>query len=268
MRDVWALIRASWHTAISYRIAFILSVASMLVTVLPVYFVSKALQPLAGGAIAQQGGSYFGFLVVGFIGFAFISTAVNAVPTRLGGAITTGTLEALLSTRASLPSILTGLVGYQFLLTAVKSLLFLAAALLLGLAVAWQQSASALVLLGLVVLAYVPFGLLAAAMMLAFRTTGPLPSAVLILSGLLGGVYYPMSARVIPEWVRQLSDFVPLTYGLRALRETLLDGQPLAAVRGDLFTLLGFVLSLWALGLIAMTEALRYARRAGTLAQY
>ena len=268
MREIGALVRASWHTAISYRVAFVLSVASMLVTVLPVYFVSKALQPLAGGAIVEQGGSYFGFLVVGFIGFAFISTAVNAVPTKLGGAITTGTLEALLSTRASLPTVLTGLVGYQFLLTLVKSLLFLVAALLLGMSVAWQQSASAVLLLTLIVLAYLPFGLLGAAMMLAFRTTGPLPSVVLILSGLLGGVYYPMSAHVIPDWVRQLSDFVPLTYGLRALRETLLRGQPLWAVRGDLFTLVGFVLMLWALGLMAMAEALRYARRAGTLAQY
>ena len=43
---------------------------------------------------------------------------------------------------------------------------------------------------------------------------------------LLGGVYY--STSVIPEVVRPLASVVPLTYGLRALRRTLLSGEPLS----------------------------------------
>jgi ABC-2 type transport system permease protein len=102
--------------------------------------------------------------------------------------------------------------------------------------------------------------------MLAFRTTGPLSSVVLILSGLLGGVYYPTN--VIPEGIQKLSLAVPLTYGLRALRRTLLEGMPFSAVAPDVITLLGFVVLLTSVGLLVLTEALHYARRAGTLAQY
>jgi len=82
----------------------------------------------------------------------------------------------------------------------------------------------------------------------------------------LGGVYYP--THVMPSWLPRLSDAIPLTYGLRALRMTLLEGIPFSAVIPDVATLIGFVLVLTALSLFALTEALHYARRSGTLAQY
>ena len=126
--------------------------------------------------------------------------------------------------------------------------------------------ALSLLILMLIILAYLPFGLLAAALQLAFRTAGPLPSAVLIASSLLGGVYYP--TQVIPSWIQRVSEAVPLTYGLRALRETLLEGASFRAVMPDVATLVGFVLLLTALSLFALSEALHYARRSGTLAQY
>jgi ABC-2 type transport system permease protein len=91
---------------------------------------------------------------------------------------------------------------------------------------------------------------------------------VMIASGLLGGVYWSMSARVIPDWVRAMGSYVPLAPGLRALRHTLLDGASLSAVMPDVLLLIGFVVMLNALGCLAFVEALRYARRTGTLAQY
>ena len=99
-----------------------------------------------------------------------------------------------------------------------------------------------------------------------FRTTGPLPQGVLIASGMLGGVYYP--THVIPSWIERISDVMPLTYGLRALRRTLLDGAPLSAVASDLAVLAGFIVVLSVAAAIAFRAALGHARRAGTLAQY
>jgi ABC-2 type transport system permease protein len=266
MREALSLIRASWNTALSYRLSMLLSLVSLLVTVVPLYFVANALQPVMAHSIATQGGEYFGFLLVGMIAFSFIMTAVNAVPGVIGSGINTGTLEALLSTRAPLPAILLGLVGYNFAWTGIRALLLLAAGVVLGVHLAWGAWLSSFAILVLIVLAYLPVGLIAAALVLAFRTTGPLPSAVLVLSGLLGGVYYP--TQVIPSWIQRLSDLVPLTYGLRALRRTLLEGAPFAAVASDVATLIGFVLFLTAVSLFALSEALHYARRTGTLAQY
>ena len=54
----------------------------------------------------------------------FVSTTVNSIPDAVGGGIGTGTLEALFSTRASIPSLLAGMVGYSFVWSAVKAVLF------------------------------------------------------------------------------------------------------------------------------------------------
>jgi ABC-type polysaccharide/polyol phosphate export permease len=268
MREALALITASWRTQRSYRVSIVLSILSLGVTVLPVYFVSKALQPYAAESIANQGGNYFGFLVVGFIALIFVSTTVSSIPDAVGSGIGTGTLEALLSTRASIPSLLAGMVGYSFVWTAVKAVLFLALALVLGLHLSLSASLSGVFILVLIVLAHIPFALIAASLVLAFRTTGQIPSIVMIASGLLGGVYWSMSAKIIPPWVHAIANWVPLAPGLRALRQTLLNGAALSTVMPDLLLLVGFIVMLNAIGFVAFVEALRYARRTGTLAQY
>lgn len=268
MRSAYALIQASWRTQRSYRVSIVLSILMLGVTVLPVYFVSKALQPYMASSIVDQGRNYFGFLVIGMIALMFVSTTVSSIPDAIGAGIGNGTLEALLATRASIPSLLAGMVGYSFLWTAVKGVLFLAFALALGLHLSFGATLSGLIILLLIVLAHVPFALLAASLVLAFRTTASIPSAVMVASGLLGGVYWSMSAKAIPAWVQALSNYVPLAPGLRALRQTLLDGASLSAVMPDVLLLIGFVVLLNAIGGLAFVEALRYARRSGTLAQY
>ncbi|HUE77277.1 MAG TPA: hypothetical protein VMM83_04990, partial [Longimicrobiales bacterium] len=65
-----------------------------------------------------------------------------------------------------------------------------------------------------------------------------------------------------------ISNALPLTYGLRAIRGTLLEGMPLHQVLGDVVILAAFAVGLALLSAWLFALALRYARRAGTLAQY
>ena len=93
-----------------------------------------------------------------------------------------------------------------------------------------------------------------------------LPSRRGTVSALLGGVYYP--TKVIPSWIQAVSDFVPLTYGLRALRGTFLQGQSISQVLPDILILSGLAAALLSTSWLAFLWSLRHARRAGTLAQY
>ena len=136
----------------------------------------------------------------------------------------------------------------------------------MGAHLAWDRFGAVVPILLLVVLAHIPIGIMSAAMVLAFRTQGPLPQLVFMLSTFLGGVYYP--THVIPGAIQMISAIVPLTYGLRAIRVVLLEGKPLTAVAGDLLTLVAFAVGLFVVSAITFQAALRYARRAGTLAQY
>ncbi|HKG91345.1 MAG TPA: ABC transporter permease [Gemmatimonadaceae bacterium] len=263
-----ALVRASWLTARTYRVNLLLSLVYLPVLIVPVFYISRAVQSVAEDAIRTQGGQYFGFVLLGMITFSFVSAAVNGLPAALAGGVSTGTLEALLATPVRLPVLLAGLTGYNFVWTTIRALLMLGIGLALGARIEWARAPVAVAILALIVAAHVGFGVLGAAMTLAFRTAGPLGQAVIVASSLLGGVYWPTDARVIPDVIRGLSDFVPLTYGLRALRQTLLEGAGLAAIAPDVAKLTGIAMLLLGASALGFRAALRYARRAGTLAQY
>jgi ABC-2 type transport system permease protein len=121
-------------------------------------------------------------------------------------------------------------------------------------------------IVALVILSHLPIGIITAAMVLAFRTRGPLPQLVLIASTFLGGVYYPTT--VIPGWIKSVSEFLPLTYGLAALRAVLLEGRSISTEWRDVTILLVFTVVTLVLSGVAFRAALRYARRVGNLAQY
>lgn len=266
MRKVLALIRVNWLSASSYRLSVVLSVASLLATVVPLYFVANAIQPVIADSIQSQGGEYFAFLLVGMVAFSFLNTAVNSLPSTVSSGIGSGTLEALFTTPTRVSVLLSGMIGYGFLWTAARALILVLAGVAFGAHFAWDRSLLGGAILLLIVLAYLPFGLVAAALVLAFRTTALVPRAVLVLSGLLGGVYYP--TKVIPSWIQHLSSALPLTYGLRALRQTVLEGMPLKDVAPDVMILLAFAIVLTALGAAAFAWALHYAKSAGTISQY
>lgn len=266
MREAMALIRARWLTIASYRMQTVFSFFGLIVSVVPIYFISKALQPMMANSIENQGGQYFAFVVLGLISYAFISTATGALHATFSSDISNGSLEAVLATPISMPALLAGMFGQAFIWTVLRTSMVLLGAAVLGAHIVWSKALVALLVLTLTILTYVPMGIIAAALVLAFRTTGPLPTAITAVSMLLGGVYYPTTA--IPSWLAMASRGVPLTYGLRALRRTFLDGAPLSAVAGDLAILCGFAIVLFAIALLAFSMAWTYARRAGTLAQY
>ena len=266
MSKVLALARANWLSTLSYRLDTFFSFVSILITAVPLYFVSHALQPIMASSIKGEAPDYFGFIVIGGIAFAFTSTAVNALHGALSGEISTGSLEALISTPTPLVVLLAGMVGQPLSMTMIRTAVMLFFGVLLGVHIVWSAALTGLGILVLITLSYLSFGIFAAALVLGFRATGPFPGAVMVASALLGGVYYPTD--VIPTWLGHLSALVPLKYGLRSLRRSVLDGAPLSASLQDLAILAGLTAVGLTISLIAFGWALRYSKRAGTLAQY
>ncbi len=266
MKGVLALVRAQWRSALSYRLQMVLSVAGLLVSIVPLYFVATALQPTMAPVIEGQGSQYFSFLVLGMVALNFVVAATTGIPRVLDRGIRTGTLEAIFGTPMRTPHIVAGLAGYDFLWSGVRSALYLLAAVLLGAAIVPAHAILATGIFLLLVLAHVPFGLFAAALLLAFRTTASIPRVVGTASALLGGAYYP--TEVIPSWIEIPSHALPLTYGLRALRRVALEGEGPAAVAGDVATLALMTALLLGASALALSRGLRYARRNGHLAIY
>lgn len=266
MKRILALARAHWQTMKSYRVQTLISFGAILASVVPLYFIAHAVQPVMAGHIRAEGGNAFGFLVVGLAAFMLVSMAVNSLPQVVSERINSGVFEALLTTPTSISELIVGLNAFDLFLSTLRAAVLLGAAALLGITIMPASIAPAVVILMLIVAAHLPLGVIGAAMVLAFRTAGPLPKLVLMVSGLLGGVYYPTS--VVPAWLRLVSNALPLSYGLRALRRVLLQNASLSAVAPDLAAVAASALILSAIAAVALSRALRYARAQGTLTQY
>lgn len=253
-------------TRASYRVQALTSFGSLLVLVIPLYFVADALQPVMAKSIAGEGQQYFAFVLIGMIVMRFCTTSVNSLPRIITGAIRTGTLEALFATPASLPVIVAGLLGFSLVWTGGEAIVLLTAGMALGARVLPSELLLGLAILALITLTYLSVGVMGVALHLMFRTTGPLLTGVLLATSLLGGVYYP--THVIPSWLQSISSLLPMTYGLRALRQALLEGASLQAVSSDLAVLLVFVAVLLPASWILLQRTLHHARLTGTLAHY
>lgn len=266
VRAIGALTRASWYQAKSYRVSLVMQVAGLLFTVIPIYFISNALQSTMAPVIAVETEQYFAFMLVGSVGLMFVTTALVVLQSTVATGISNGYLESLLMTRSPVPSILAGLSSYGLLLTLVRASVMIGAGWLLGARIAWSQSIPAgLIILTLYVVHW-GIGLIGTALIIAFRTAGPLTTIVTTVSLFFGGVYYPVTA--IPSWLRTIADATPLSYGLRALRRVLLQGEGLGAVGPDLAMLAAMGILSMIVGSAAMSISLAYARRAGTLSTY
>lgn len=265
-RAALALTQASWRTARSYRFSFALSFVSLAVTIVPVYFVATALQAFMASVIANEGREYFGFVLIGTVVLTLVSAALSSFGAAVSGGLSSGFFEALMVTPTSLVSLLAGQTGYAFAWAIARTILLVAAGALLGVDVHWLRLPEAVLLTTLIVAAYAGIGLVAAAFVVSFRTTAAIPQGILVLSTLLGGVYFPTS--VLPPGLAPLAEWLPLTPGLRALRQTLLLGYPLSTVGGDLLRSAGLASVSVVMGVATLRLAFRYARRSGSLSHY
>jgi ABC-2 type transport system permease protein len=261
-----ALVRSAWLTECSYRMNMALSLVSLAFVVVPIYFVANALQPMMAASIASQSQQYFAFTLIGALMFALVAASVSALPSALGSAIGRGTLEQLLATPAHPALLFAGMSAYSVLWALLRGAVLLIAGVLLGVHVAWTNLPTVALIVALLLIAYGAVGLVGGSLLLWFRTTGPLLNGVLTVSAFLGGVYYP--TQVIPSWLQYVSAILPMSYGLRALRQSALLGESFSVVAHDVAILALLAGALLCVGAVAMTLALRHARRTGTLSLY
>lgn len=266
MREIGALLRASWLTETSYRVSMLLSLLSLVVMVVPLYFVANALQPTMERTIASQSQQYFAFVLLGATVYSFITACTSALPTALASAIGRGTLEAFLGTPTHVATLFAGMSAYNVAWALFRASLMVVAGVALGAQLHWSGVPAVLLILALLVLAYGSIGLIGSALLLRYRTTGPLLSGALTLSALLGGVYYP--THVIPSWLQEVSRALPMSYGLRAARQATLLGESFHVYGHDVIILALYVAVLFPIGVLSVAYALRQARHAGNLGHY
>ncbi len=262
-----AFIKRDFRIALNYKLQFVIQFVGIFFTAALTFFVSR----LIGGGISEKlggyGGDYFSFVIVGIALTDYLSVSVDQFSSEIRTAQLEGTLESLLVTPTSVHTILFSSSIYSFAMTSLRVLIYMTLGFFLfGLRLQMTSLAAFAVVGVLTVAAFCGIGLLSAAFILVFKRGSPVSLLVTTASGLLGGVFYPVD--VLPGWLSPLSQLLPVTHALEALRQVVLNGAALGAVLHQILILSLFALLLLPLGFVTFNYGLTVAKREASLIHY
>ena len=265
LAKVAAIFRRDAIVTLSYPGNFAISWVSILVEVVIAWYISMLVHPSAkfggGGEVA----SYFQFIAINFAFVRFQTAALNSFADAIRDGQLTGTLEVVLATPTTLPVLVLSSGLWSFTLTALQTTAFLLIAVAFGLDLSHVNLVTALVFLLLTIAAVSPLGVLAAALAMVIKKTGPVEWLSLASAQLFGGVFVPLTQ--MPIGLQIIGWCLPITHALIGFRAAA-AGVPLSHVEFEALWLLGAAVVLTPLALWIFVRAVNKARVDGTLAMY
>ncbi|MFZ2487206.1 MAG: ABC transporter permease [Anaerolineae bacterium] len=266
MQRALAFLRRDLRLQMSYRFAFVLQIFGIFFSMFVFYFFSKLVGPSASPYLAQYGGDYFAFVLVGLAFSGYFGVGLQSFAGTIREAQTTGTLEAMLLTPTRLRTIVLSSGIYDYGFVTFQVLLYLVVgALLFGIHIRGNLLA-ALVILVLTIVAMTALGIMAASFIMVLKRGDPVTWFFNSLSLFLGGVYYPVS--LLPTWLQKLSWLLPITYSLDGMRRALLTDASFVELLPNIVALLIFSVLLVPISLYIFRRAVNRAKMDGSLAHF
>ncbi len=262
-----AFLLRDFKQMLSYRFSFLLDIASIVFTSTTFYFVARLFDAQGMPAIKSYGGSYFPFVLVGIAFSTYQSVGLNSFAQSLRQEQYVGTLESVLVTPIRIPTFLAGSALWDFLYATAEVLIyFIVAVSVFDLNLSQANIPAVCLAVFLTLTTFMGLGILSAAFILRFKKGNPVTWLIASAGELFGGVYFPTD--ILPEWMRSVSQWVPMTHALSCIRRTLLADAGIDAVREDLLFLFLFTLLVWPIGIVAFQIALKKSQEDGTLGHY
>ncbi|MEE9294175.1 MAG: ABC transporter permease [Phycisphaerae bacterium] len=267
MRLIWAFFKRDAMIAMSYRTSFAVQMVGSLLVLGVFYYIGKTIGDQNIPALDDYGGSYLAFLLIGIALTDCVGVSLTAFAKQIREGQLTGTLEAVLMSPVHLPVILllSSLWGYFF--SGIRFVLYLViGATIYGVGMEQADLLSALTIFVMTVLSFVGIGMLWASVIMLIKRGESIMTVAGYLVILVSGVLFP--AAMLPHWLQQLAAWVPLTHALEGMRFALLRGYAPSDLTSILMKLGAFAVVLVALGIVAFDQAVRLAKRTGSLTEY
>ena len=251
----------------SYKFAFFLQLVGILVSMITYFFLSKLLGDIGVSYLKPYGGNYFSFILIGVAFFSYLRISIDGISKSIREGQMLGTLEALLVTQTGIPTIIISSSLYSFIFASFKVAVYLLLGVFaFGVNMGNANFAGALLILFLTIISFSSFGILSASFVMVLKRGDPISSIFTSVSGILGGLYYPVS--VLPGWLQKLSYLLPVTYSLEGMRLALLQGYSTRALLPNIVALLLFSIIMLPLSIFIFGYAVKRAKIDGTLTQY
>ncbi len=266
---VRAFIVRDFQLAVSYRMDFFLNILRILIITTTLFFISRLFVSSFDTPYAQWrdplAAWITGFAMLNYFmtGFASLATAIRSEQAQ-------GTLEGVLMTPISVPTLIVASSAWDFVLATFHSSLYLFFGWLFF-GVRYQGNVLlALSFLVLTTLALASIGILSASFAMVFKRGDPFGVLLGTGSAFFSGVFFPtqLLTTTVGEGFGKVAKLLPTTYGIDGIRRVLLQGQGFAEVREPLLSLLVFLVVLLPFSLWVFARAIRRAKREGSLIQY
>jgi ABC-2 type transport system permease protein len=257
----WAVARRDFLTATRYRASLFIAVAGGLFEIAGLYYLAKAIGP----GFRPEGMDSYSFLLAGTGLYTFLLMGISCFLSAIQEAQQAGTLEVLMTSSTS-PSVLLLLSAISSF--AGKGLAFLAY-LVGGLALTGTRFAGSsllpscvVILLSLAIAAGI--GVATAGCQLLLQKGSGIVWLLGSVIWLMTGAMFPISA--LPRWLQYISNAIPLTHCLTAMRLALFTGGFPPALLREISVLTASAVFLLPASLLFFAASLRHARLSGTLA--
>ncbi len=257
-----AVLRRDLHVYLTYRTRLVSQVMTAVFSLALFYYVSRLVH-LNG---FKSHSSYFGFVVVGL---ALVSVMYSCflIPEFVRQELVAGTFDRLLlSPFGGVRGVMAMTLFPLILSFAMAALTLALGCVVFGLQLHWSTVPVAVPVMALALLAFLPFGLLFAALTVVVKQGNVGASWVIALMALTGGVYFPVT--VLPQWLQTVSKMQPFTPATSVLRHLLVDSPVATAVGPSLLKLALFAGVLLPASILILSSAIRVGQRRGTIIEY
>jgi ABC-2 type transport system permease protein len=204
-------------------------------------------------------------LLIGAVIWAYLGIIFEIITETVAWERWEGTIEYTFMAPLSRPVHLLGMGAFAMLYGLARAtLLFLVCTFFFDLSIPDANFGAALAVLAVASVSFVGIGMMTAVLPLVSPEKGT--QLGFIAQGLLlvvSGVYYPVG--VLPGWMQAVATVSPATYALDAIRDAILLGDGVGAMRDELWPLAVIGVVCIPLGLAVFRFGERHAKRHGKL---
>jgi ABC-2 type transport system permease protein len=261
-RAFMAVMRRDLTVFLSYRTRLVSQALTSVFSLTLFYYVSRLVH-VSGFASPA---AYFGYVVVG-IALVSVLYSCFSIAEMVRQELVAGTFERLLlspfgAIRSVIAMTLFPLL-YAFVMAGITLGIGWA---VFGLQLHWSTVPLSVPAMLLALLAFLPFGLLFAAITVATKQGSVGTSWVIALISIVGGLYFPVT--LLPQWAQTTSQMQPFTPATEMLRHFLVGSPQTTSTGTAVAKLLVFSAILLPASLYALHRAIRLGQRRGTIIEY
>jgi ABC-2 type transport system permease protein len=257
-----AVLRRDLSIYLSYRMRFLSQAASTLFSLVLFYYVSRLVHVRGFGSPDK----YYAFVVVGLALLGVIYSCFST-PGLVRQELVAGTLDRLILSPFGAVRGIVAMTLFPLAYATVLATLSLAlACAVFGLQLHWSTIPLSVPVMGLTLLAFLPFGLLFAALTIVVKQNNVGTTWVVAILALIGGMYFPVA--LLPHWVQQAGQLQPFTPATEVLRHFLVDSPVATPIGYSLLKLLAFAAVLLPVSIHALAVAVRAGQRRATIIEY